>query len=79
MSLPDDLAEQVRRAAGGEGKVSAYVAAALADYQERVGLEEILAGWQAETPVPDEVRRQVGVELDQVGLIGPPGGQQTAG
>lgn len=68
VSLPDELAERVKRAAGGEGKVSAYVAAALADYQERVGLDEILAGWQAETPVPEEVRRQVGVELDRVGL-----------
>ncbi len=44
VSLPDELAERVRRAAGGEGQVSAYVAAALADYQERVGLDEILAG-----------------------------------
>lgn len=79
MSLPDELAERVKRAAGGEGQVSAYVAAALADYQERVGLDEILAGWQAETPVPDEVRRQVGVELDQVGLTVPPGGRQMAG
>ncbi len=79
MSLPDDLAEQVKRAAGGEGQVSAYVAAALADYQERVGLDEILAGWQVETPLTVEVRRRVGVELDQVGITRPPGDQQTAG
>ncbi|MGC8514022.1 MAG: hypothetical protein ACP5P1_13480 [Acidimicrobiales bacterium] len=79
VSLPDELAAQVKRAAGGEGQVSAYVAAALADYQERVGLDEILAGWQVETPLTEDVRRQVGVELDQVGITGPAGGQQMAG
>lgn len=79
VSLPDELAEQVKRAAGGEGRVSSYVAAALADYQERVGLDEVLAGWQAETPVPDEVRRRVGVELDQVGITGSSGGHPMAG
>jgi hypothetical protein len=79
VSLPDELVERVKRAAGGQGQVSAYVAAALADYQERVGLDEILAGWQAETPVPEEVRRQVGVELDRVGLTASPGGRQIAG
>jgi metal-responsive CopG/Arc/MetJ family transcriptional regulator len=35
VSLPDELAEQVKRAAGGERRVSSYVAAALEDYAER--------------------------------------------
>ena len=80
VSLPDDLAEKVKRAAGGEGQVSSYVAAALADYQERESLDEILAAWRSETPVPDEVRRQVTTELDDVGLSGaPPRGDRMAG
>jgi Arc/MetJ-type ribon-helix-helix transcriptional regulator len=72
VSLPDELAEQVRQAAGGERRVSSYVAAALEDYAEREGLEEVLAAWNAETPVPDDVRRQVQGELDQAGLTGQP-------
>ena len=80
VSLPDELAEKVKRAAGGEGQVSSYVAAALADYQERESLDEILAAWRSETPVPDEVRRQVTTELDDVGLTGaPPRGDRMAG
>ena len=70
VSLPDELAEKVRHAAGGERQVSSYVAAALADYQEREKLDDILADWRAETPVPDEVQRQVAAELDQAGLTG---------
>jgi Arc/MetJ-type ribon-helix-helix transcriptional regulator len=70
VSLPDELAEQVRRAAGGERRVSSYVAAALEDYGERENLAEVLAGWNAETPVPDEVRQQVRGELDSAGLTG---------
>lgn len=73
VSLPDQLAEQVKRAAGGERRVSSYVAAALEDYTEREDLAEVLASWNAETPVPDEVRRQVQRELDQVGLTGDSG------
>ena len=72
VSLPDELVEKIRRAAGGAGQVSAYVAAALEDYQERESLDEILAAWRAETPVPDDVRRQVDAELDAVGLTGTP-------
>ncbi|HLI38950.1 MAG TPA: hypothetical protein VKV80_16660 [Streptosporangiaceae bacterium] len=71
VSLPDELAEQVRRAAGGERRVSSYVAAALEDYAERENLASMLTAWGAETPVPDDVRRQVQDELDQVGLTGP--------
>lgn len=70
VSLPDELAEKVRSAAGGERRVSSYVAAALEDYAERENLREILAGWSAETPVPDEVRQQVRDELDGAGLTG---------
>jgi predicted transcriptional regulator len=70
VSLPDELAEQVKRAAGGERRVSSYVAAALEDYAEREDLEAVLASWNAETPVPEDVRRQVRGELDRVGLTG---------
>jgi hypothetical protein len=79
VSLPDELAEKVRRVAGGGRQVSAYVAWALEDYQEREGLDGILAGWQAETPVPDEVRRQAEAELDQAGLTGRCGAGRHAG
>jgi predicted transcriptional regulator len=70
VSLPDELVENIRRAAGGERQVSAYVARAVEDYQERERLDDILADWQAETPVPDEVRQQAEGELDQAGLTG---------
>jgi predicted transcriptional regulator len=70
VSLPDELAEKVRRAAGGERRVSSYVAAALEDYAERENLDEVLAAWNAETPAPDEARQQVQAELDHVGLTG---------
>ena len=40
------------------------------DYQERENLDDILAAWRAETPVPEEVRRQVEAELDQAELTG---------
>jgi hypothetical protein len=49
------------------------VATALEDYQERENLDDILAAWREETPVPEEVQRQVEAELDQVGLTGLPG------
>ncbi|MGD0378087.1 MAG: hypothetical protein ABSB01_26375 [Streptosporangiaceae bacterium] len=70
VSLPDELVEKVKRAAGGERRVSAYVATALEDYQERENLDDILAAWRAETPVPEEVQRQVEAELDRAGLTG---------
>jgi Arc/MetJ-type ribon-helix-helix transcriptional regulator len=68
VSLPDELAEKIKQAAGGERRVSSYVAAALEDYSERENLDEVLASWSAETPVPEEARRQVQGELDQAGL-----------
>jgi len=73
VSLPDELAEQVKRAAGGGRRVSSYVAAALEDYAEREGLEQVLAAWNAETPIPDDVRQQIQDELDRVGLTSQPG------
>ena len=74
VSLPDELVEKVKRAAGGKRQVSSYVATALEDYQERESLDGILAAWRQETPVPEEVQRQVETELDQAGLTDLPGG-----
>ena len=68
VSLPDELVDRIRRAAGGEGMVSSYVATALADYEERETLDEFLASWQAEVPVPEDVHRQAVADLDGVGL-----------
>jgi Arc/MetJ-type ribon-helix-helix transcriptional regulator len=68
VSLPEDLVERIKRAAGGEGQVSSYVATALVDYQEREGLQEILASWRSETPIAEDVRRQAAAELDEAGL-----------
>lgn len=72
VSLPDDLAAKVKQAAGGEGHVSSYVATALADYQHRESVDEVLAAWRRDTPVPDEVLGQVAKELDDAGLTVPP-------
>lgn len=71
VSLPDELLDRVRQAAGGEGQVSCYVATALADYQERESLDEILAGWQSETPVPESIRQQVAADFDEARLPSP--------
>ena len=80
VSLPDELAEKIKRAAGGNRQVSSYVAMALEDYQERENLDDILAAWRTETPVPEEIQRQVEAELDQAGLTGAPGsGDRLAG
>ncbi len=68
VSLPDELVDKIKQAAGGEGQVSSYVATALADYQEQESLDELLAAWRTESPVPDEVQQQVEAELDGVGL-----------
>jgi hypothetical protein len=75
VSIPDELAERVKLATGGERTVSSYVAAALEDYAEREDLAALLASWNAETPIPEEVRRQVQLEMDEVGvgLSGVPG------
>ncbi len=80
VSLPDELVEKIKRAAGGNRQVSSYVATALKDYQERETLDDILAAWREETPVPEEIRRQAEAELDDVGLTGlPEGGGRLAG
>jgi len=71
VSLPDELADKIKQAAGGEGQVSSYVATALANYQEQESLDELLAVWRAESPVPNEVQQQVETELNNVGLTSP--------
>ncbi|MGH8996101.1 MAG: hypothetical protein ACRDYB_08770 [Acidimicrobiales bacterium] len=80
VSLPDDLVDRIKHAAGGEGQVSSYVATALADFQEREGLEDILAAWRSQTPIAEDVLRQVAAELDGVGLVkASPRGSRQAG
>jgi len=74
VSLPDELVEKIKRAAGGNRQVSSYVATALEDYQERESLDDVLAAWREQAPVPAEVQRQVEAELDEVGLAGLTGG-----
>lgn len=71
VSLPDDLVDKIKQAAGGDGQVSSYIATALADYQEQESLDEILGAWRAESPVSDEVQQQVEAELDDAGLSAP--------
>ena len=73
VSLPDELAERVKRAASGRRTVSSYVTAALEDYAEREDLGAVLASWDEETPVQEDTRRQVQRELDEVGLTGQSG------
>jgi len=70
VSLPDELVERIKLVAG-EGQVSAYVATALAEYQERETLDQILADWEAETPTTEDVRRQVEAAFDRIGLVHP--------
>jgi hypothetical protein len=70
VSLPDELVERLKRVAG-EGQVSSYIAAAVAEYLKRETLDQILADWEAETPIPEELRRQVQEEFDQAGLVDP--------
>ena len=79
VSLPDDLVDKIKRAAGGDGQVSAYVATALEDYQERESLDQILASWAAETPESEDVRRRVSAELDSVGLPARPARRRRTG
>lgn len=79
VSLPDELADAVKEAAGGEGSVSAYVVAALRDYQQRETLDDILASWRAETPLDDSETRDADAELDRVGLMRPADGDRLAG
>jgi hypothetical protein len=41
---------------------------------ESESLDDILTAWREETPVPEEVQRQVEAELDEVSLAGLTGG-----
>jgi predicted transcriptional regulator len=70
VSLPDELVERLKRVAG-EGQVSSYIAAAVAEYLKRETLDQILADWEAETPTSEDIRRQVEAEFDRIGLVGP--------
>jgi Arc/MetJ-type ribon-helix-helix transcriptional regulator len=80
VSLPDDLVDRIKHAAGGEGQVSSYVASALAEFQEREGLAEILEAWRSETPVAEDMQRRVAAELDGAGLVNAsPRGRRKAG
>ena len=72
VSLPDELVEKVRHTAGSERTISSYVAAALKDYTERETLAQVIAAWDAETPVPADVHQRVLAELDRVGFANPP-------
>jgi hypothetical protein len=42
--------------------------AAVDDESEHEDLAALLASWNTETPIPDEIRQQVQRELDEVGL-----------
>jgi hypothetical protein len=53
--------------------------AALEDYVEREDLTATLASWNAETPIPEAVRRQVQLEMDEVGLTGAAGNRAGRG
>lgn len=70
VSLPEELVDAASRAvaAGQARNVSALVAAALREYERRESLDQILADWNSETPVPDEVARRVDAELDAAGM-----------
>lgn len=67
VSLPDELVDRLK-AVAGDGQVSAYVASALTEYQRRESLDEVLAAWSAETPVPDDVCLRAAAELDAAGM-----------
>jgi 16S rRNA (cytosine967-C5)-methyltransferase len=47
--------------------------------RRRADLEGLLASWEAETPIPEEVRPQAQLELDEVGLPGAPGDNTRRG
>lgn len=72
VSLPDELADRIKAASGGERQVSAYVVRALEAYEERESLDDILADWDAETPVPEKILRQVEDDMRAVGFDIPP-------
>lgn len=68
VSLPDDAVETIERAVAlGQAKsVSAYVLAALTEYDKRPTLEEILNEWDRELgPVPPGVAASVDREVEK--------------
>ena len=65
VSLPDELVDEIKRAAG-EGQVSAYVARALEEYTGRETLAEVLAAWEVEDPIPEDVKRKVATEYEAI-------------
>ena len=69
VSLPDELVDKIRRDAG-DGQMSAYVARALVQYQERISLDELVAQWEEENPLSDEAKRRMDAELDAMGFVG---------
>lgn len=69
VSLPDELVEKVK-AAAGDGQVSAYVSRALAEFTERQTLDELLAAWEAENPMSEEDKRRIDAQLDALGFVG---------
>lgn len=69
VSLPDELVEKVK-AAAGDGQVSAYVSRALAEFTERQTLDELLAAWEAENPMSEEDKRRIDAQLDAMGFVG---------
>jgi Arc/MetJ-type ribon-helix-helix transcriptional regulator len=71
VSLPDELVDAASRAveAGYARNISAFVAGALREHERRESLEKLLADWNSESPVPDEVARQIDAELDAAGMI----------
>jgi hypothetical protein len=46
---------------------------------EHEDLTAVLYSWNAETPIPEEVRRHVRLEMDEVGLTGADGNRAGRG
>lgn len=72
VSLPDELVDAINRAVDARHarNVSAFVADALRSYGHRETLDQVLADWNAETPVPEAVRRRIDAELEAIGMVG---------
>lgn len=71
VSLPDDVVDAVNHAvaAGRARNVSAFVLDALREHEGQESLDRILADWNAESPVPDDVAQRIDAELDAAGLV----------
>lgn len=71
ISLPDDVAEDVRAAVehGEAPSVSAYIAEALRAYKAPQDYDEFLAEWERESgPVSPEVEAWVDEQFERFGL-----------